>query len=129
MSTLSAPDPGTTHGSYDFQDLVDAVRADPGIRIAKRSRLQVPDAPHPFIAPRLSRALGAGEPAPFAAEVVVVSSPAAVGKSTAARMLAARNGLPRLDLGRVHVSTDSLSGLLISDVRTPDPLRALHEGR
>jgi hypothetical protein len=51
--------------------------------------------------------------------VILVKSAAAVGKSTLATYIAARAGIPFLDLSRVPVSTNSLVGLLATDIVAP----------
>jgi hypothetical protein len=66
----------------------------------------------------------------MSAEVILVSSPAAVGKSTAAEFLAAMGELPILDLAAIHVSTHTFAGLLASDFVDPQGARdAFHKGR
>jgi len=92
------------------------------------ARLILPSAPDPFVGPMLAPAADQ-EPDPLSSEIVVIRSPAAVGKSTLAKALAADRSQPLLDLAVIPVSTDSLAGLLTSDVTTPSkPIDALHAG-
>jgi hypothetical protein len=89
----------------------------------------VPSAPRPFIPPELLPGKSSSGD-PLAAEVVVVSSPAAVGKSTVARYLASANRLPFLNLAHVPVSTNAFVGLLVRDVVKPtNAVEALHQGQ
>lgn len=111
----------------DLEALVAAVRRiGDGVALAPSARLTLPTEPAPFVPPEL---VTESEGDPFAAEVIVVSSAAAVGKSTVARYLAATARVPLLDLARTHVSTNSLVGLLATDVLRPqDPTGALQRG-
>ncbi len=88
------------------------------------SRLLVAESPSPFVAPTLQ--VPQDDLAdPFAAELILVEAPAAVGKTTMARALSASRRAPLLNLAQVPVATGSLKAL-ISDVPMPDPVRAFH---
>jgi hypothetical protein len=109
----------------DLSQLAEALRPParpPGL--TAQARLGIPDPPDPFVPPPLTADRGATPEEPTAAEVIILSSPAAVGKSTAARHLAAMHRLPLLDLAATRVSTRTLAGLSPPTSRTP----ALHSG-
>lgn len=110
-----------------YEALLDAICTRSDLSLSTGSRLRVPTVPTPFVAPELSvRQMGSGL---LQAEVIIISSPAAVGKSTVAKALAAVNKLPLLDLAEVPVSTNALVGLLTTDVALPvNPIEALHRG-
>lgn len=111
----------------DLETLATAIRRSGDSELRPGGRLAVPAEPSPFVPPQL---VAESEAEPFAAEVVIVSSAAAVGKSTAAKYLAATAQVPLLDLARTHVSTNSLVGLLATDVARPqDPTVALQKGQ
>lgn len=90
---------------------------------APRGRLAVAVEPSPFIPPPLVISEHA-----LAAEVLLISAPAAVGKSTAARFLSAVRNAPLLDLSVVAVSTGTLQSLL-SSLTTASPLEAFQSGK
>lgn len=97
-----------------------------GVELAPGARLTTPAEPSPFVPQQL---VAESEGDPFSAEVIIVSSAAAVGKSTVAKYLAATAQAPLLDLAQTHVSTNSLVGLLATDVVRPqDPTGALQRG-
>jgi hypothetical protein len=114
----------------DFEDLAERVTSSSSLRLTDAARLEIPSEPRPFVAPKLvSGELDDGVD-PLAAEVVVISAPAAVGKSTVAKFLAASRSAPLLNLAAVPVSTQSLLGLLAADVSDPsDAISAFHAGR
>jgi hypothetical protein len=112
----------------DLEALAAAIqRPAGGVELAPGARLTIPAEPSPFVPPQLIAESSRG---PFAAEVIIVSSAAAVGKSTVARYLAATAEVPLLDLAQTHVSTNSLVGLLATDVVRPqDPTGALQRSQ
>lgn len=111
----------------DFEALVDATPAG-NVELNPGARLTLPSVPHPFIPPKLLANQGAGDP--LVSEVILISSPAAVGKTAAAQYLAATRRQPFLDLARVHVSTNALVGLITTDITRPaNALDELHSGR
>jgi len=113
----------------DLEQLAEAVRGPAGLELSSGARLQLPSAPQPFIPPKLVPTDSA-LPDSFAAEVIIISSPAAVGKSTVAAYLSAANSVPLLNLAEVHVSTSALVGLLATDIVKPaGAIDALHEGQ
>jgi hypothetical protein len=98
--------------------------------LASGSRLRIPALPDPFVAPTLTPHPETRASDPSTAEVILVSSPAAVGKTTAASYLAAHGSLPVLDLAAIHVSTNTLAGLLTQDFVDPGAARAaFHQGK
>jgi hypothetical protein len=112
---------------FDLELLVAALANSGDVQLAEEARLDVPSLPQPFIPPKLLSLSSESETDALAAEVIIVSSPAAVGKSTAAQYLAATCNIPVLNLADVHVSTNALVGLITTDIVQPeDPLRALH---
>lgn len=72
-------------------------------------QLILPDVPDPFVPPQL-RQLGTS--LNLGVEVLFIQAPAAVGKTTIARHLAASRGVPFLNLAKVPVSTGSLKALI-----------------
>lgn len=113
----------------DFHDLAERVSSNPSLELTGSARLEIPSEPRPFVPPKLVCGDLDDDADPLAAEVVVVSAPAAVGKSTVARFLAATRAAPLLDLAVVPVSTQSLLGLLAADVSDPrDAISAVHSG-
>ena len=126
----------------DADRLADSLASDPEIALVARARVSRPSAPEPYVSPRIDVHASPHDENPFAAEVLIISAPAAVGKSTTARYLAARSGAPLLDLAEVHVSTNTLVGLFASDfgdasaalaafhaAQLPVVIDALDEGR
>ena len=113
-----------------IEALVEAARPAVGTALGDGARLTLPSEPRPFIPPGLLTASEIdSESDAFAAEVVIVSSAAAVGKSTVAAYLASVGPLPLLDLASVHVSTNSLVGLVATDIAVPsNATAALHQG-
>lgn len=98
--------------------------------LTAQARLRLPQAPDPFVPPPLTADSGEMPAEPLGAEVIIVSSPAAVGKSTAARHLAAIHQLPLLDLAATRVSTRTFAGLFASDFADSHAaLRSFHAGQ
>jgi hypothetical protein len=80
----------------------------------ENARVRVAEAPIPFVPPSLStKRMSTGDP--FGAEVILISAPAAVGKSTVARHVSAEAQVPLLNLATTPVSTHSLVGILQAD--------------
>lgn len=106
------------------QSVLDAVVASlpltPSLTLGPDSRMETSSAVHPFVEPDLLLVDGPD----VVANVVFIEAPAAVGKSTLARHLAARTASPLLDLSRVRVSTASLAGLLAT---ITNPIQAREE--
>lgn len=114
--------------SVSIQDLLD-VLSEPAVVPTERARVAVSKEPIPFVAPRLKRVSGTGSGV-FATDVIVISAPAAVGKSTLARYISAKSRAPILNLAETPVSTHSLVGILQADFVGPmDPLEAFAQGR
>ncbi len=108
-----------------FEKLAEAVR-DAGQAQVAKSRLVVCHPVTPFVPPPLI-APDSGSADPFAAEVVFVQAPAAVGKSTVARHLSASRHTPLLDLATIPVATGSLKSL-VSDLG-PDAVARFHSAQ
>jgi hypothetical protein len=114
---------------FDLDRLAAAAAGSEPVQLAQGARLELPSLPQPFIPPKLVSLYADSESEALAAEVVIVSSPAAVGKSTAASYLAATCNVPLLNLAKVYVSTNALVGLLTTDIVNPThPVNALHAG-
>ena len=91
------------------------------------ARVSIATEPTPFVPPTLTAASLEGERSAFQAEVILISAAAAVGKSTLARFISAKAGLPLLDLATTPVSTHSLVGMIQADFDGPGgPLDAFH---
>lgn len=109
----------------DFSELEDFLPK-PEFELAQGARLRFARQPEVFVAPKLEVVNEHGEG--LSAEVLVVEASAAVGKSTMARQLSWSCHLPLLDLSDVPVSTQSLIGLLQSDVGNARAISAFHAG-
>jgi hypothetical protein len=98
-----------------FDQIAERLRPPPARGTVKR--LSYPDPPKVFVPPTVTAEEFPADQAPLASDVLLFTAPAAVGKSTFAQALAARAGIPVLDLAKVKVSTGALSGILeeISD--------------
>jgi len=112
-----------------LERLAEAISSPATLELSSGARLKVPSAPQPFIPPKLLTGKStSGDP--LAAEVIIISSPAAVGKSTVATFLASAYRIPLLNLAQVHVSTNALVGLLVTDViNPPNAVEAVHKGQ
>jgi hypothetical protein len=111
----------------DITSLEATIGSNSPIELARGARLIAPSPPDPFVSPRLE--LRNPEASPLQSEILIITSPAAVGKSTVAKHLAASGGSPLLDLSEVPVSTNSLAGLLATDLERPrDAIAALNRG-
>lgn len=109
-----------------FEQLVSVVQRSQ-YSLKAKARLAVATQPNPFVAPAL-KVLDDLEDY-IEVEVIFVTAPAAVGKSTLARAISARTGAPLLDLAKVPVSTQSLVGMLHSDfVGESSPVEAFLRG-
>src|SRR5260370_191806 len=75
-------------------------------------RLTYPDLSDPFVPQTVPAEEFLADQDPLASDVLLFTAPAAVGKSTFARALAACARIPVLDLAKVKVSTGALSGIL-----------------
>jgi len=118
----------STDESVSIQQLLDAL-SEPAAVPGERARVAVSQEPLPFVAPTLKRVSGVRKDA-FATDVLVISAPAAVGKSTLARYISAKSRAPILNLAETPVSTHSLVGILQADfVGAMDPLEAFAQGR
>ncbi|HUY35989.1 MAG TPA: hypothetical protein VMV69_24840 [Pirellulales bacterium] len=93
-----------------FDQIADRLRPPPARGTVKR--LTYPDPIDPFVPQTITAEEFLAEQDPLASDVLLFKAPAAVGKSTFARALAARTGIPVLDLAKVKVSTGALSGIL-----------------
>jgi len=105
-------------------ELLAAALASP-VHVPTGNKLHVAEAPVPFVAPVFhlleGAKLGAGE-------VILIRASAAVGKTTLARALSAKRGIPILDLAKVPVATGSLIGIL-NDLKGSAPsIDAFHAG-
>ncbi len=74
--------------------------------------LTYPPPVDPFVAQTVIAEESPDAQDPLASDVLLFTAPAAVGKSTYARELAARAQIPLLNLAQVPVSTGALSGIL-----------------
>ena len=75
-------------------------------------RLTYPEPVVPFVPQTATAEEFPVEQSPLASDVLLFTAPAAVGKSTYARALAAAAQIPLLDLAKIKVSTGALSGIL-----------------
>jgi hypothetical protein len=98
-----------------FDSLVDRLKAADTPGLAGSAELHIPERTSPFVPQPLRFEVGPDGLDPLAVPVVLVRAPAAVGKSTFARQLAASTQTPILDLSQTPVSTHSLSGLLVAE--------------
>lgn len=110
-----------------FDSLIAAVTK-PAVTTWRGKRLRPADAPNCFVAPPLEPK-PSNATTPFHSELVFVEASAAVGKSTMARYLSAKTGAPLLDLAVVPVASQSLAGLIQTDVAIPDALSEFEAGR
>lgn len=102
--------------------------AAPGL-LAEKPRLNLPAVPTPFVLPPIAvEREGDLSESSLAVEVILISSPAAVGKSTAARYLSATANAPLLDLSETKVSTHALAGLFGPEL-AKDDADEFHAGR
>lgn len=101
----------------------------PPTLLTRKPRLKLPAVPAPFVLPPIApdgtRDL---TEALLAVEVILISSPAAVGKSTAARYLSAMANAPLLDLSETKVSTHALAGFFGPEL-AKDDADEFHAGR
>jgi hypothetical protein len=95
--------------------------------VASKPRLTVLPLPEPFVLPLVAADDRSGFQVP-AVEVVLISSPAAVGKSTVARYLSAKSNAPVLDLSETKVSTHALAGFFGPELSAEDA-HQFHAGR
>jgi hypothetical protein len=105
-----------------FDEIAKRLRSLSARKTAKRLAYPNPTDIHPFIPQTVTAEEFPTNQPPLLSDVLLFTAPAAVGKSTFSRALAARARIPVLDLSKVKVSTGTLSGILeeISD-------RASHE--
>jgi hypothetical protein len=98
-----------------FEQIADRLRPPPARGTV--NSLTYPDPVDPFVPQTVTAEEFLADQHPLASDVLLFTAPAAVGKSTFARALAARARIPVLDLAKVRVSTGALSGILeeISD--------------
>ncbi len=92
----------------EFETLTSLLGTDLSTGVATGSSFSAPPTPVPFVAPPLHFA----EPDALEQPILLIDAPAAVGKTTAARYLAASAGAPYLDLAEIPVGSDSLRGML-----------------
>jgi hypothetical protein len=112
-----------------LQQLLDSL-ARPVLVPRANARVAVAEEPVPFIAPTLSTKHVTIDIEPFGAEVILISAPAAVGKSTVARYISSRARVPLLNLATTPVSTHSLVGILQADFEGEgSALAAFHNAR
>lgn len=112
--------------------LTDLIRvlARPSFLPRDGARIHVSHEPKPFVAPTLEIPDENRAHDPLGAEILLISAPAAVGKSTVAKYLSSQVQAPLLNLSTTPVSTHSLVGLLKSDFEgVGDPLSAFHKGK
>ncbi len=109
----------------DIQAAIRTPRHSPAAAANPARELILPSEPRPFVAPTLRQF---GSSLNLAVEVLFIQAPAAVGKTTLARYLAASKKLPYLDLAKVPVSTGSLKALVSNLTGGPHPLPAFHRG-
>jgi len=98
--------------SISFEQLISGVTHSQ-YSLKPKARLQVAPQPTPFVAPAL-KVLDDVEHC-IEVEVIFITAPAAVGKSTLAKAMSSRTRAPILDLAKVPVSTQSLVGMLHAD--------------
>lgn len=122
-----------------FEDLVQRLNEHSAPSVSGVN-LIVPKRPHPFVAQTAIIDRCPQEEQPLDSDVIILTAPAAVGKSTFARALGAQTTLPLLDLAKVRVATHSLRGILSAELGVDSPGRlqrgefcviidALDEGR
>lgn len=102
-----------------FDQIVHRLPHLPGMGHGKR--LTYPDAFSPFVPQTATAEEFPVERNPLASDVLLFTAPAAVGKSTFARALAAAARIPILDLAKVKVSTGACLGFskLRLDIKPP----------
>jgi hypothetical protein len=121
-----------------FNQIVDRLPHPPST--GEGRRLSYPEPVDPFVPQTAIAEEFTVDENPLASDVLLFSAPAAVGKSTFARALAAAARIPLLDLAKVKVSTGTLSGILLAEIghQAPQELQkgqlaliidALDEGR
>ncbi|MCH8998263.1 MAG: hypothetical protein IID48_08335 [Proteobacteria bacterium] len=110
-----------------FEDLVQRLKKTSAPSVSGVN-LAVPDRPHPFVAPTATVDSCPQDEPPLDSDVIILTAPAAVGKSTFARALGAQSTLPLLDLAKVRVATHSLRGILSAELGTDGP-RRLQRGK
>ncbi len=126
-----------TPTSIRFEALAESLKPS---AIGEGPNLSFPPMPIPFVPPTVSAEYFSEGHLPLTCEVVILTAPAAVGKSTLARGLCSSVGIPLLDLARVRVATHSLRGILSAEMGPDGPLKlqkgevcivvdALDEGR
>ena len=93
-----------------FDQIVPHLRRPPSR--GKVKRLTYPEPVDPFVPQKATAEEFPSEQNPLFSDVLLFTAPAAVGKSTYARALAAKSQIPLLDLAKVEVSTGALSGIL-----------------
>lgn len=90
--------------------------------------ISLPSPVHPFVPQRAIVDQAPASTDPLDSDIVLLTAPAAVGKSTFAKALAGRSQVPFLDLALVPVSTHSLRGI-ISAAIGPNAAEDLQDGK
>jgi len=96
-----------------FDQIVQCLRTCPH-EVRTGQRLVYPKEIGPFVPPNTTPEAGVQNP--LASDVLLFTAPAAVGKSTFARTLAARAHVPFLNLASVRVATDALGGAVSAEM-------------
>jgi hypothetical protein len=125
-ATGGGPHPATDAPRLRFEEVV--ARFPSEHRTVRGRSLSIPHAPHPFVPPTLRVESLSGIRSPLDGDVLVVSAPAAAGKSAFARALGAAARLPLLNLADVAVSADSLRAILAEEIGAT-AVGALQRGR
>lgn len=89
--------------------------------------LSIPTRSHPFVPQTVNPEQWPPASSPLDSDVLLITAPAAVGKSTFARALAATVHVPLLNLAEVPVSTHSLRGIVAAEIG-PDAPKLLQQG-
>lgn len=125
--------------TIDFEDFVKRLKKTSAASVSGEN-LVVPQLPDPFVPQTATVDHRPHDESPLDSDIIIFTAPAAVGKSTFARALAAKATVPFLDLAKVRVATHSLRGILSAELGTDGPNRlqrgtncviidALDEGR
>ena len=93
--------------SIEFSVFANGLTSSP-FALKDNSRLTIAKDPSPFVSPRLDIS-SSNE---LRCDVILIRASAAVGKSTVARRLSAKNNIPILDLTKVTIGAGGISGFL-----------------
>lgn len=115
------PEPKTV----TFEEIAQRLKAFGGER--RGIQLAYPEMPKPFVAQTLTAEVEPGQLS-LDSDFFLFRATAAVGKSTFAKALAAKSGIPVLDLAKIKVSNGSLTGIVIEELGSKG-FQDLLEGR